>query len=276
MQLDGAVAAVLHACGGQQLPEMHRRSARRPGQTLVIGLTGSIGMGKSTVSQWFQELGVAINDADAAVHELYSPGGAAVAPVRDTFGPSVIGQDGGVDRSKLSPLVVGSDNKDRLQRLEAIVHPLVAQHRSGFVAAARTRGEALCVLDIPLLFELSLESGCDLVLVVSAPAAVQRERVLARPGMTPQKFEAILSKQMHDEKKRSMANLVIDTGKPLEETRAFVWNFVAQCRSGVAKERCIVSRRLVGRYSLAAVALIPVLALILRIQGVRNVLRPRL
>lgn len=183
-----------------------------------VGLTGSIGMGKSAVLAMFADLGAAVWDADAAVHRLYAPGGAGVGPVGAAF-PDAI-RDGGVDRAALSALVLGAP--EALKRLEAIVHPLVADDRARFLAAAEKDGAAMAVLDIPLLFENGAERAFDAVVVVSAPAPVQRERVLARPGMSEEKFAAILALQIPDAQKRQWADYVVDTGVSLRETRAAV------------------------------------------------------
>lgn len=182
---------------------------------IVIGLTGSIGMGKSTVTQMFAEAGAPGFDSDAAVHELYAPGGAAVAPVEAMF-PGVV-KDGGVDRVALSARVVGDD--DAIGRLEAIVHPLVRRAQTRFLQAQRDAGAAFVVLDIPLLFEGSGARLVDKTVVVSAPADIQRARVLSRPGMTEEKFEAILARQMPDAEKRARADFVIDTSGSLDQTR---------------------------------------------------------
>lgn len=204
---------------------------------MVVGLTGSIGMGKSTVSSWFVEMGVPVSDADAVVHKLYAPGGAAVGPIKEAFGDSVLDRDGGIDRPLLSKLVVGAANADNMKRLEALVHPLVAAERDTFIGAAVRRGDELAVLDIPLLFETHQEDGCDAIVVVSAPADVQRKRVLARPNMTPEKFEGILGRQVPDAEKRARADHVLDTGTAPEKTRAALAAFVATCRDKVAAER---------------------------------------
>jgi dephospho-CoA kinase len=185
---------------------------------IVIGLTGSIGMGKSTVAQMFAEEGAPAFDSDAAVHALYAPGGAAVAPVEAAF-PGVV-KDGGVDRDALSARVVRDDAA--IKRLESIVHPLVRQAQAEFLQKNRDAGTRCVVLDIPLLFESGGAKLVDKVVVVSAPAEIQRERVLARPGMTPEKFEAILARQTPDAEKRAVADFVIDTGGALEDTRAQV------------------------------------------------------
>ena len=186
----------------------------------VLGLTGSIGMGKSAVAAMFRGLGVPVFDADAAVHELQGPGGACVAPIERAF-PGTTGA-GGVDRQKLGAAVFG--NADALKRLEAIVHPEVAELRRTFLAD--NVDAPLIVFDIPLLFEKTGHHGLDAVVVVSAPAAMQRERVLARPGMTPEKFEQILKLQVPDAEKRARADHVIDTGVSLAETRHAVQRLV--------------------------------------------------
>ncbi|MEZ6022757.1 MAG: dephospho-CoA kinase [Hyphomonadaceae bacterium] len=185
---------------------------------ILVGLTGSIGMGKSTVGQMFAEEGAPLFDADAAVHALYAKGGAAVAPVEAAF-PGVM-RDGAIDRAELSKRVVG--DADAMKRLEAIVHPLVAQTRVDFLAEAAADGADVVVLDIPLLFEGGGRGALDKVVVVSAPAAVQRARVLARPGMTAEKFEALLARQTPDAEKRAQADFVIDTSGSLDDSRAQV------------------------------------------------------
>lgn len=185
---------------------------------IVIGLTGSIGMGKSTVAQMFAEEGAPFFDSDAAVHALYAPGGAAVAPVEAAF-PGVT-RDGAIDREALSARVVGDDAA--IKRLEGIVHPLVRDAQAEFLRANREAGSRWAVLDIPLLFEFGGARLVDKVVVVSAPAATQRARVLARPGMTLEKFESILARQLPDAEKRARADFVIDTGGTFEATHAQV------------------------------------------------------
>jgi dephospho-CoA kinase len=185
---------------------------------IVIGLTGSIGMGKSTVASMFAEEGAPSFDSDAAVHALYAPGGAAVAPVEAAF-PGV-SKEGAIDRAALSARVVG--NNEAIQRLEAIVHPLVRQAQAEFLRANRDAGAPYVVLDIPLLFESGGVNLVDKVVVVSAPADLQRARVLSRPGMSEGKFEAILARQTPDAEKRARADFVIDTSGPFEDTRAQV------------------------------------------------------
>ncbi|MBX3511534.1 MAG: dephospho-CoA kinase [Hyphomonadaceae bacterium] len=185
---------------------------------IIIGLTGSIGMGKSTVAKMFAEAGAPAFDSDAAVHALYAKGGAAVEPVGAAFPGSV--RDGAIDRAELSRLVV--DNPAALKRLEQLVHPLVRQAQVDFAEAQRAAGARVVVFDIPLLLEGKNADLVDKVVVVSAPADVQRARVLARPGMTEEKFAYLLSRQMPDAEKRDRADFVIDTGGDLESTRAQV------------------------------------------------------
>jgi dephospho-CoA kinase len=185
---------------------------------IIIGLTGSIGMGKSTVAAMFEEEGAPSFNSDLAVHQLYAPGGAAVAPVEAAF-PGVT-KDGAIDRVALSARVVGKP--DEIKRLEAIVHPLVREAQIQFLQDQRDAGAEVVVLDIPLLFEGGGAKFVDKTVVVSAPADVQRARVLARPGMTAEKFEAILALQMPDAEKRARADFVIDTGSSFGDTRAQV------------------------------------------------------
>ncbi|WP_297507106.1 dephospho-CoA kinase [uncultured Caulobacter sp.] len=194
---------------------------------LVLGLTGSIGMGKSTTAAMFEAEGVPVYDSDAAVHALYAAGGAAVAPVEAAF-PGVV-VDGAIDRARLSARVVG--DPEALAKLETIVHPLVGAHRIGFFEKARAEGHEIVALDVPLLFETGGESKVDKVVVVSAPADVQRARVLARPGMTPEKFEAILARQTPDAEKRARADFVIDTGHGLDHARRQVRDLVTLLRT---------------------------------------------
>jgi dephospho-CoA kinase len=189
---------------------------------IVLGLTGSIGMGKSTTTAMFAEMGALIWNADDAVHALYAKGGAAVAPVGEAFPGVVI--DGAVDRSRLAG-ALGRDG-DAFRRLEAIVHPLLVRGLLQALAAAEARGVRLAVLDIPLLFETGGDAAVDAVVVVTAPAAIQAERVLARPGMTRERFEAILARQLPDTEKRRRADFVIDTSLGLESARARVEEIV--------------------------------------------------
>ena len=177
--------------------------------TFVLGLTGSIGMGKSTTAQIFEKRGVPLHDADAAVHRLHR--GRAAAPIESAFPGTVI--DGAVDRAKLGAAVLGKP--DALRRLEAIIHPLVREEEEAFLARCRREGAELAIIDVPLLLETGGEARCDAVLVVTAPAEVQRQRVLARPGMTADKLDAILSRQMPDAEKRRRAHFLVDTSRGL-------------------------------------------------------------
>jgi len=175
---------------------------------LILGLTGSIGAGKTATAAMFRARGVPVHDADAAVHRLYAVGGAAVKKVAVAF-PGVE-VDGRIDRERLSAQVV--DNAAALRRLEEIVHPLVREEEAAFLAAARARNQRLVVLEIPLLFETGGDRRCDLVVTVSAPPDILRKRVLARPGMTEEKLAGLLAKQTSDEEKRRRAHFVIETG----------------------------------------------------------------
>ncbi len=190
------------------------------GQPFILGLTGSIGMGKSAVAAMLRGLGVPVFDADAAVHELQGPGGACVEPIERAF-PGTTGPQG-VDRQKLGAAVFG--NAEALRLLESIVHPEVAEMRRTFLAD--NANAPLIVFDIPLLYEKTGQHGLDAVAVVSAPAEMQRDRVLARPGMTPEKFEQILKLQVPDAEKRARADYVIDTGVSLAETRHAVQRLI--------------------------------------------------
>jgi dephospho-CoA kinase len=186
----------------------------------VLGLTGSIGMGKSAVAAMFREFGVPVFDADAAVHELQGPGGALLPMIEDAF-PGTTGTQG-VDRPKMGAAVFG--DAEKLKKLEKIVHPAVGAMRAGFLES--NASAPLIVFDIPLLFEKGGFDMVDQVLVVSAPAQMQRTRVLARLGMTEEKFEQILKLQVPDAEKRARADYVIDTGTSLAETRAAVKRLV--------------------------------------------------
>ncbi len=193
---------------------------------ITVGLTGSIGMGKSTVAAMFRDEGASVWDADAAVRRLYARGGAGYLAVKERF-PEAIGQDG-VDREKLSALVL--HDASALADLEAIIHPLVSADRGRFIDDAAREGAEIVVLDIPLLFEKGSEKFFDAVVVVSAPADVQRQRVLARPGMTEKKFRSILMKQTPDAEKRRRATYLIDTGASLEATREQVRGVLGDLR----------------------------------------------
>ncbi|HEX8644377.1 MAG TPA: dephospho-CoA kinase [Allosphingosinicella sp.] len=190
-----------------------------------LGLTGSIGMGKSTVARMFAEEGVPLFDADAAVHFLQGPESALVAEIEAHF-PGTTGA-AGVNRSALAERVLGEPGK--LRTLEQLVHPAVAREREAFLAAHADA--PLVVLDIPLLFEAGGWKDVDKVAVVSAPEEVQRERVLARPGMTPEKLDRILGRQLPDREKRARADFVVDTGTSLDETRRAVRRILA-CLTG--------------------------------------------
>jgi dephospho-CoA kinase len=182
----------------------------------ILGLTGSIGMGKSTTAGFFREAGVPVHDSDAVVHRLYE--GKAVAPVEAAF-PGVT-VDGKIDRAKLSEKLIG--NPDAIKRLEAIVHPLVRAVTQRFIEAGRARGARVIVLDVPLLFETGGEKNVDAIVVVSAPPDVQRERVLKRPGMTAQRLDALLTRQMSDADKRARAHFVVDSSRSYDSARAQV------------------------------------------------------
>jgi len=183
---------------------------------LILGLTGSLGMGKSTTARFFAEEGVPVHDADAVVHRLYD--GEAAAAIEAAFPDTTAG--GKVDRDKLAARVLG--DSAALKRLEAIVHPLVQEAERRLLAEAESRGEKVAVLDIPLLFETGGEERVDAVVVVSAPPDVQRSRVLERPGMTVDKLDAILAKQIPDDEKRRRADFVVDTSRGFEAARAGV------------------------------------------------------
>jgi dephospho-CoA kinase len=188
---------------------------------IVVGLTGSIGMGKSTTLAAFADLGAPVWDADAAVHRLYGPGGAGVEPIRalvpDAAGPGPHGKES-VDRARLRAAILAEPAL--LERIEAAIHPLVAADRDAFLAEARASGAALAVCDIPLLFETGADTWLDQVVVVSAPAEIQRARVLKRPGMTEEALDAILARQMPDAEKRARADFIVDTGGPKDQARA--------------------------------------------------------
>lgn len=177
---------------------------------IVLGLTGSIGMGKSTTAAFFRDNGIAVHDADATVHDLYEK--EAVAVIAAAFPEAIIGQR--VDRDRLRQAVIGKP--PALATLEALIHPLVHDREREFLTREQARGSSLAVLDIPLLFETGGDKRCDAVLVVTASPDIQRQRVMARPDMTPAIFAAILAKQMPDAQKRQRAHFVIDTGRGLE------------------------------------------------------------
>ncbi|AJD54109.1 dephospho-CoA kinase [Thalassospira xiamenensis M-5 = DSM 17429] len=191
---------------------------------VILGLTGSIGMGKSTAAGMFRYLGVPVHDADASVHHLMAPDGAAFEPIISAF-PDVL-QDGRIDRQILGPIVFA--DSDALKCLEAILHPLVRDDENRFLRQNRLAQRSLVVLDIPLLFETAGEKRCDQVAVVSAPEFIQRQRVMARLGMTEAKFSAILAKQMPDREKRRKADFIIPTGLGRAVTFATIRSIVDQ------------------------------------------------
>jgi dephospho-CoA kinase len=182
----------------------------------VLCLTGSLGMGKSRTASFFAEAGVPVHDSDAAVHALYE--GEAVPLIERAFPGATSG--GKVDRAKLAAMVLGDDAA--MARLEAIVHPLVARERDKFVAEAQARGAPVVLLDVPLLFETGGERGCDAVVVVSAPPELQRRRAFQRPGMTEEKFAALVGKQIPDAEKRRRADFVVDSSQSFDHARAQV------------------------------------------------------
>jgi dephospho-CoA kinase len=189
---------------------------------LIIGLTGSIGMGKSTTLQMFADQGVPVYDADAAVHAVYS---STAVPLVEAAFPGTTA-DGKVDRQKLSQRVLG--NPVALKKLEQIVHPLLGAHRQKFLEDAEKSGAPIVLMDVPLLFETGGEKRMDVVIVVSAPAELQRQRVLARENMTQDKLDAILARQMPDAEKRKRADFVVDTSRGLEPVRADVKDILAK------------------------------------------------
>ena len=197
---------------------------------VILGLTGSIGMGKSTTAGFFAEAGAPVHDADAAVHRLYA--GAAASAIEAAFPGTAAG--GKVDRAKLGEQVL--KDPAALKRLEAIVHPLVRRDEERFLQAAEDAGATIAVLNIPLLFETGGETRCDAVVVVSAPPEMQRARVMERPGMTEEKFASLLGKQLPDAEKRRRADFVVDTSKDLDSTRAQV-RAILQAAAKLPKRR---------------------------------------
>jgi dephospho-CoA kinase len=198
----------------------------------VLGLTGSIGMGKSTTAEMFRAEGIPVYDADATVHALYA--GEAVPVIEAAF-PGVV-VNGVVDRARLGALVMGNKDQqksDNLKRLEALIHPLVRAREQTFLKTARDNRATLAILDIPLLFETGGEMRVDAVAVVSASEAIQRKRVMARPGMTEERFEAILAKQLPDDEKRRRAHFIIDTGQGLDHARREVKDIIRALSSVV-------------------------------------------
>ncbi|WP_274423467.1 dephospho-CoA kinase [Chelativorans sp. YIM 93263] len=189
---------------------------------IVLGLTGSIAMGKSTTARMFEEEGVPVHDSDSAVHRLYA--GEAAPKIETLFPGTVV--DGKVDRAKLASVVTGRPEK--LRQLENLIHPLVRRDAERFLNEQRRRGIPMAVLDIPLLFETGGTDRVDRIVVVTAPLEIQRQRVLARPGMTEDRFEDMLSRQMPDAEKRRRADFVIDTSRGLEAARRQVLSIIAQ------------------------------------------------
>ncbi len=200
---------------------------------VIVGLTGSIGMGKSTAAAMFRHLRVPVFDADATVHKLLAKGGEAVDPIEEAF-PGVV-TDGAVDRGALGKRVFG--DREALRRLERIVHPLVYAAERRFIAKARRQRLPIIVRDVPLLFETGGDKRCDFTVVVSAPPWIQEQRVLARPGMTREKFLAIRRQQMPDVEKRRRADFVVPSGQGRGLTRRCVTRIVRRIRSGEAKVR---------------------------------------
>jgi dephospho-CoA kinase len=190
---------------------------------IVVGLTGSIGMGKTATGKLFSKLGVPVCDADSIVHALYDKGGAAVEPIRAVF-PDVVAE-GRVDRVKLEESL--TVEPEGFERLESIVHPLVRQAQQDFLDRSRKKEVTLAVLDIPLLFETGRDRDVDRTVVVSAPPEIQKERVMKRPGMTAEIFNALLARQLPDEEKRARADFVVDTSKTREHAFAQVRDIVA-------------------------------------------------
>jgi len=199
-----------------------------PERPVLVGLTGSIGMGKNETARLFARLGIPVHDADAAVHRFYQPGGAAVPAIANAFPDCVIG--GRVDRECLSARL--REDSAALPRLENIVHPLVAADQREFIARAAARGAEIVVLDVPLLFETGSERDMDAVVVVSAPEDVQRARVLARPRMNTEALDHILARQVPDVYKRARAHFVVETGNGLDDAFAQVKSIVAALRNG--------------------------------------------
>ncbi|MEP0707968.1 MAG: dephospho-CoA kinase [Parvibaculum sp.] len=206
---------------------------------LLIGLTGSIGMGKSETAKMFRALGVPVYDADAAVHKLYDKGGKAVEPIRAAFPSAVV--EGAVDRKALSRAVLGLP--DEMKKLEAIVHPLVGEAQIEFLKENMAAGHEMAVLDIPLLYETGGETRVDVVVVVSAPYDIQKTRVLARPDMDEAKFAAIHAKQTPDAEKRERADFIVESDKGLDHAREQVSAIVDALKG---REGKVLKARLAG------------------------------
>ena len=206
---------------------------------LLVGLTGSIGMGKSETAKMFRALGVPVYDADAAVHKLYEKGGKAVEPIRAAFPSAIV--DDAVDRKALSRCVLGLP--EEMKKLEAIVHPLVGEAQMNFLRENMEAGEHMVVLDIPLLYETGGETRVDVVVVVSAPYDLQKTRVLARPDMDEAKFAAIHAKQVPDAEKRKRADFIVESDKGLDHARIQVETIVEALKS---REGRVLKERLAG------------------------------
>ncbi len=198
---------------------------------IVIGLTGSIGMGKTTTAGMFRDEGIPVNDSDAVVHDLYKTD--AVEPVSKAFPGSI--RDGAIDRAELARQL--SLDPAGFSRLEAIVHPLVREREKQFLETRRSVGADLVLLDIPLLFETGAENRVDVVVVATCDPQIQRQRVLARPGMTEEKFKLILDRQLPDSIKRKRADFLVDTGAGLNQAKQRVQQIIALLRSGIRSER---------------------------------------
>ncbi|MBW9088084.1 dephospho-CoA kinase [Rhizobium wenxiniae] len=198
---------------------------------IIIGLTGSIGMGKTTTAGMFRDEGIPVNDSDAVVHDLYKTD--AVEPVGRAFPGSI--RDGVIDRAELARQL--SLAPDGFSRLEAIVHPLVRKREKQFLEIHKTAGTDLVLLDIPLLFETGAEKRVDVIVVATCDPQIQRQRVLARPGMTEEKFNLILNRQLPDQQKRERADFLVDTGGGLMQAKRRVQEIIALLRSGIRSER---------------------------------------
>lgn len=195
---------------------------------IILGLTGSIGMGKSTAAAMLRRMGVPVHDADAAVHKALARGGAGVLPVAGAFPQSYDRASQSIDRKKLGALVFGRPRERAL--LESLLHPLVHRSQHEFLERAAQQNAPVVVLDIPLLFETGAESRVDYTLCLTAPYAIQRARVLARPGMTEARFHAVLGSQMPDDEKRARADFVVSTACSLHHTRRLLWQIIRQLR----------------------------------------------
>lgn len=206
---------------------------------VVIGLTGSIGMGKSNAALALRKLGVPVHDADASVHRLLGPGGRAVKPVAEAFPGVLVAPENGrkpyIDRRRLGDMVFG--DTAALRKLESILHPMVRRSSREFLAAAARRHQRVVVLDIPLLYESGSERTVDAVMVVSAPPALQRQRVMARPGMTEEKFRAIVARQVPDRVKRRRADFVVRTGSHRGATFRQIARILAEVKAGKVRPR---------------------------------------